>query len=255
MHSQRFILLSFDVEEFDIPLEYKQNILPQEQMIMGKMGLDVMMQLLQQQDIATTLFTTANFAVHFPSEIKQLSASHEIGSHTYFHSSFQESDLLSSRKKLEEITGTNVCGLRMPRLRPVDMKAVKDAGYLYDSSINPTYLPGRYDNRHLPRTVYLEESVLRVPASVSPGFRIPLFWLAFKNFPYWFYKKLALQTLKKDGYLCIYFHPWELVSLADYDLPFYIKKHSGQRMTDALNRLINDLKKEGDFVKMKDLLF
>ena len=34
------ILLSFDVEEFDMPLEYGFSISPEQQMQVGKLGLD-----------------------------------------------------------------------------------------------------------------------------------------------------------------------------------------------------------------------
>ncbi len=85
----------------------------------------------------------------------------------------------------------------MPRMMPVDEKEVEKAGYSYNSSINPTFLPGRYNNLKVSRTYFKEGNVTQVPASVSPNFRIPLFWLSFHNFPLFFYKKLASDCLKK----------------------------------------------------------
>ena len=54
----------------------------------------------------------------------------------------------------------------------------------------------------------------------------------------------ALQTLKKDGYLCLYFHPWEFT---DIELWFAGFCQTTQWLTPAerLNRLIKDLKKSG----------
>ncbi len=215
----RFVLLSFDVEEFDMPLEYQFAITAVEQMRVGKAGLDALSPILTDTAIKTTLFTTANFAMHFPEAIRQLGVQHEIASHTFYHSEFSNEHLLQSRAKLEEISGKQVTGLRMPRMREVAMEEVKKAGYTYDSSINPTWLPGRYNNFNLPRTMYTDQGMLRIPASVSPLMRIPLFWLSFKNLPYTFFKRLALQTLKKDGYLCLYFHPWSLPILKHMDFP------------------------------------
>lgn len=247
----RYVLLSFDVEEFDMPLEYHFPISAEEQMQVGKKGLDAIAPILSDPAVTATLFTTANFAMHYPDEIKQLSDKHEIASHTFYHSSFEDAHLLQSKNKLEEITGKTVTGLRMPRMRKVLMTEVRKAGYLYDSSINPTYLPGRYNNLHLPRTFYTEEAVMRIPASVSPFLRIPLFWLSFKNLPYAVFKMLALQTLKKDGYICLYFHPWEFTNIEELGLPDFTKRLNGQPLVERLNMLLNDLKKESEFISME----
>ena len=248
----RYVLMSFDVEEFDMPLEYNFPIDVQEQMKIGKQGLDTLLPIIN--GIPCTMFTTANFAVHFPDAIKQMATQHEIASHTFYHSAFENADLLQSKLKLEEISGKQVTGLRMPRMRKVEMEEVKKAGYLYDSSINPTWLPGRYNNLNLPRTLYVDEGMKRLPASVTPNFRIPLFWLAFKNYLYSIFKKLAIQTLKKDGYVCLYFHPWEFVDINNYNMPAYTKRLCGQPLQHRLHQLIADLKKEGEFLTIQDWL-
>ncbi len=247
----RSILLSFDVEEFDIPMEFGFSVPPTMQMKVGKNGLDAIKPILNE--VPSTLFTTANFADHFPNEIKKLAEQHEIASHTYYHGSFEPCDLLNSRLKLEAITGKAVTGLRMPRMKPIDMPSVMAAGYQYDSSINPTWLPGKYNNLHLSRTVYTELGMKRIPASVSPNFRIPLFWLSFKNMPFSFFKSLCLQTLRKDGYICLYFHPWEFTPIEDFELPIYTRRWCGPVMVDRLLNLIKDLKREGDFIPMNQL--
>jgi hypothetical protein len=250
MTAERFILLSFDVEEFDMPLEYGYQISKEEQLRIGKKGLDSIAPILSHSSIQSTLFTTANFADHFPETIRELSKQHEIASHTYYHSSFVNEDLLLSKQTLETISGKPVYGLRMPRMRKVDMNEVKKAGYLYDSSVNPTWLPGRYNNLHLPRTQYTEAGICRIPASVSPNFRIPLFWLSFKNMPLQIFKHLALQTLKKDGYLCLYFHPWEFTDINHYQLPMFTRRWCVEQLLERLNKTIQYLQKEGEFISM-----
>lgn len=249
-----YILLSFDIEEFDLPLEYGKNIPVPEQLEIGKRGLDTIMPLLSAHDISCTMYTTAYFATHFSECIKNISEKHEVASHAFYHTTFEQQDLLSSKLKLEEITGKKIYGLRMPRMRKVDLQWVKEVGYQYDSSINPTCIPGRYNNLKLSRTGYYENDFLRLPVSVSPHLRIPLFWLGFKNFPYYFFKKLVKDTLKKDKYVHFYFHPWEFTPIASYSLPWYITKDSGQRLLDKLQRLIVDLKKECEFLTTKDFL-
>jgi peptidoglycan/xylan/chitin deacetylase (PgdA/CDA1 family) len=248
------ILLSFDVEEFDIPLEYNNAISLQEQMQVGKQGLDILIPVLEKYNLPTTLYTTALFAQNFSDTIADLCNQHEIASHTFYHSKFEEADLLASKQALEKITGKQIYGLRMPRMRAVDMAAAKAAGYLYDSSINPTYLPGRYNNTHLARTVYTEKEMVRIPASVSPFFRLPLFWLGFKNYPYKIFLKLCEQTLKKDGYINLYFHPWEFIDITNYNLPKYVTRYSHKKLLLRLEQLINDLSKHGNFATTNQFL-
>lgn len=254
MKNERTILLSFDVEEFDLPLEYGQILSTEEQLQVGHNGLLALQPLLQQPAVITTLFTTAFFAASFPQIIRQLAARHEIASHTYYHTSFQSADLLASKQTLEEITGKKVTGLRMPRMCSVQPNDALRAGYAYNSSVNPTWVPGRYNNLHLSRLPYMEKALLQVPASVTPHLRIPLFWLAFKNLPYALYLRLALQTLKKDGYLLLYFHPWEFVDLSAYALPAYVKKGSRDILLKKLWRLVKDLLQEGRFCTLTDFL-
>lgn len=241
------ILLTFDVEEFDLPMEHGMNLPLAEQMATGKQGLDLVDQLLKLHYTPATLFTTANFALKHPAKIAALSADHEIASHTFFHSSFRKADLLNSRQVLEDIISKKVNGLRMPGMKKIEGGWIREAGYTYDSSVNPTWIPGSYNHLRLPRACYNENGITRVPSSVSSNCRIPLFWLTFKNLPYSYFKRLALHSLKKDGFLSLYFHTWEFVDLSDYNLPVIIKRKSGVELLEKLSHLIGDLKQEGEF--------
>jgi peptidoglycan/xylan/chitin deacetylase (PgdA/CDA1 family) len=249
------VLISFDVEEFDMPLDYHCNISIEQQMKLGMEGLDAVMPVIDKHSIPTTLFTTANFAEHFPERIREHALKHEIASHTFYHSHFNNEQLLESKLALQKIIGQAVTGLRMPRMRSVDMVEVIKAGYEYDSSINPTWIPGKYNNLQVSRTIYMDQGMKRIPASVSPHLRIPLFWLSFKNFPYQFFKQLVIQTLEKDGYVCLYFHPWEFIDINHLGLPAFTRKLCGQPLLDRLDQLILDLKLKGyDFSTIRDFL-
>ncbi len=78
---------------------------------------------------------------------------HEIASHGFYHSSFETADLRKSKEALEELTGQPVNGFRMARMMPVEEEEIHKAGYLYNSSLNPTCIPGRYN--HLGQTPHL----------------------------------------------------------------------------------------------------
>ena len=72
------ILLSFDVEEFDMPLEYGQSISLDEQLAVGLAGLKELIPVWEHYNTTTTLFTTAQFAKAYPDIMKSLASNHEI---------------------------------------------------------------------------------------------------------------------------------------------------------------------------------
>lgn len=239
------VLLSFDIEEFDMPLEYKGEIPFEKQISISQTGLQKILDLLKKHQVKATFFSTVVFAENSKNLIERLlREGHELASHTWFHSDFEEKHLKESKEKLEELFSAKVTGLRMPRMMPVSKNVVQDAGYTYNSSVNPTFLPGRYNNLKVSRTYFKEGTVTQIPASVSPNFRIPLFWLSFHNFPLSFYKKLASDTIKKDGYLNVYFHPWEFAEIKDeaFKLPGFTVKNSGQEMVERFDAFIFWLK-------------
>lgn len=249
------ICLTFDVEEFDLPLEYGQQLSMQEQMQVGYEGLQAILPILQHPKINATLFTTANFAEHYPNDIFDLAKKHEIASHTFYHSLFKTDDLKSSKEVLQEISQREVWGLRMPRMKEVAINDVKKAGYLYDSSINPTYIPGRYNKTHLPKIIYKEEGLHRIPTSVTPSLRIPLFWLAFKNFP-WLYVKYQIDScLKTYGYAHLYFHPWEFTpKISAFNIPFYTKTGCQGQLLLKLQKLIESYQNQVVFTRLQSLV-
>lgn len=140
----------------------------------------------------------------------------------------------------------------MARLQPVDDRDIQQAGYRYNSSMNPTYLPGRYNNFSKPRLPYHSARLLNIPVSVTPLIRFPLFWLSFKNLPLPIYKLASRITLNWDSYLNLYFHPWEFTNIRGYQLPGYIKKRSGQKMLDRLENYLTWIKPLGTFVTFSE---
>ncbi len=248
------LLLSFDVEEFDMPLEYGHPIDARRQLDIGFEGVQRIIPFLSLPHVRTTLFTTAHFAENYAETIRSLADRHEIASHTWHHSRFDNSDLLNSRLRLQEIAGQPVSGLRMPRMRAIPMADVIAAGYEYDASLHPTWLPGRYNNLDRPRTINREEGMLRLPASVSPMFRIPLFWLGFKIYPYHIYLHLVRRVLRADGYASLYYHPWEFTDVRGFGLPGYTIRGCRGWLLERLYRLSDDLKDEVDFIPMKEYI-
>lgn len=253
------ILLSFDIEEFDVPAEHQVDLPLEEQIRISVEGTTKILDCLLQNQVKATFFCTVNFALHAPEIIKRIQMEgHEIASHGYYHSSFELADLRKSRKVLESMIGTTVNGYRQPRMMPVPEKAIYEAGYRYNSSLNPTFIPGRYMKLSTPRTYFMEEGVLQIPASVTPFMRFPLFWLSCHNLPFSLYRWMCKRTLRHDGYLVTYFHPWEFYPLSnhpEWKIPFIIRNHSGEGMVRRLDALIRYFRKKGDtFARFGDFV-
>ncbi len=243
------IILTFDLEEFDLPLEFGCPVSEVDQINTSTAGLQRLTGLLSGFDIPATFFTTSYYATRNKALIKKLSENHEIASHSKHHSQFVKSDLSDSKTELENITGKQILGFRMPHFKKIDFSIIKEAGYIYDSSINPTCIPGRYNKLFSRRKIYKDtgSNLIEIPVSVSPFIRFPLFWLSFKNIPLQLYLNLCKQALWKDSYLHLYFHPWEFAGLESFNLPWYIKKLSGEQLLEKFEKLIVELKKTGNF--------
>jgi len=249
---RRVILLSFDVEEFDIPLEYGDAVSAETQIQVSADGLELLLELLSRLNIQATFFTTAAFALQRPELIRRVAQDHEIASHGYSHTGFEMGDLLRSRLVLEEITGSPIVGIRRARLEITPEEALRAAGYLYDSSVNPIFLPGRYNNLSLPRTAWENEGLLQIPISATPWLRLPLFWLSFKNLPAAWMRAASLLTLYHDAYLNLFFHTWEFCDLKPYRLPWYVRRMDGGRLLLRLERYLNWLQAQADFVSLSE---
>ena len=244
------ILLSFDTEEFDVPCEHGVNYDPiAEGMKVSMEGTERILDLLKEEQVVATFFCTTNFAENAPHLMRRiLDEGHEVASHGCNHTNPQPEDVIKSKKRLEEITGRKVNGYRQPRMFPVVESEIKRVGYLYNSSLNPAFIPGRYMHLTEPRTWFMKDGVMQIPASVTPLIRFPLFWLALHNLPEGLYHWMTRRVLKKDGYFVTYFHPWEFYELKEhpeFKMPFIIKNHSGQQMCERLDRLVKMLLAHG----------
>jgi len=244
------VMLSFDTEEFDVPREHgvEYDTL-KEGMQVSSYGTGRILDCLKECGIKATFFCTTNFAKNAPEIIERIMAEgHEVAAHGCDHWHPQDSDVIESKTYLEQATGHAILGYRQPRMFPVDIKEQAKQGYLYNASLNPAFIPGRYMHLNTPRTYFMQEGLLQIPASVSPCLRIPMFWLALHNFPLWLYKALTHRILRHDGYFNTYFHPWEFYDLGahpELKMPFIIRNHAGEGMYERLKSLIQDLQQQG----------
>ena len=244
------ILLSFDTEEFDVPLENGVDYDPIAQgMDVSRHGTARILDILKAEGVRATFFCTTNFADNAPSLMRRIvDEGHEVAAHGCDHFRPVPADTARCKQRLEELTGTKVTGWRQPRMFPVDTKALRREGYTYNSSLNPAFIPGRYMHLTDPRTPFMQDGLMQIPASVTPWLRFPLFWLAMHTLPMWLYKALCRRTWKHDGHFVTYFHPWEFYPLGEhpeYNLPLIIRHNAGEPMAQRLTDLIRMFKNAG----------
>jgi len=242
------VLLSFDVEEFDLPREHGMEISLEEGMKVSAEGLVRILKVLEKTDVKATFFITGNFAKMRPDLVLKIcDAGHEVACHGVDHFKPRKTDIAESKKIVEKIAGVKVTGYRQPRMFKISYKELKRRGYKYDSSVNPAFIPGRYNHLDVPRTPFDKNGVVEVPTSVAGLMRVPLFWLALHLFPMAVYLKGARMSLKKTGYFATYFHPWEFAEeLRKYKVvPRYIKCNSGEKLAGRLKRMIVKLRDSG----------
>ena len=94
---EQHILLSFDIEEFDVPCEHGVDLPMEEQIRISVEGTHAILDILKAQGVRATFFSTANFAQRAPEVIQRLiEEGHELASHGCFHSSFEVAVLKKS---------------------------------------------------------------------------------------------------------------------------------------------------------------
>jgi len=121
--------------------------------------LPELLEMLAGARCSATFFVLGEVAERLPRRIREIAAAgHEVASHGYLHlracerslRSFQ-SDVERSKEILEDVTGEPVLGFRAPEwslrtLGNARLPIVAEAGFLYDSSLNPCLFAGRPGN-------------------------------------------------------------------------------------------------------------
>ncbi len=237
--AKKHLLLTIDLEEFDLPLEYGLEISKKEQFEISKKGLLRLLDLFKKHKIKATFFTTTNFGKKYPKEIKKIAKDHEIAYHGFSHSDNckQKSTeyLLKGKKELEKIINKKIKGFRAPRFECQPYELIKKLKINYSSNLHPTWIPGRYNNIFKKRQIFKREGIKEIPISVMPIIRLPLSWLFFRNIPLIF-TKLGVNLNTK--YFMIYFHPWEFVNLSHLKIPKYIKKVTGKESIKKVEKFL-----------------
>tara|TARA_Y100000034_G_C6814427_1_gene366257 strand:+ start:201 stop:992 length:792 start_codon:yes stop_codon:yes gene_type:complete len=243
------ILLTFDVEEFDLPREFSQKISDEEMYKVSKQGLEKLISLLETYKAKATFFITANFAKKYPKLIKKLQNNgHEIACHGYCHSDSYTDDISKiplAKKEIEKIITKKIKGFRAPRFE-IKKEEISNTDFHYDSSSHPTIAPGKYFNILEKKKIHRIGDIIEIPLStlpLIPFLRAPINWYMFRHFPKIYRISFAKINFFFSDYLMLVFHPWEFANLEKFNLPWQFKKGHGEKLLKKLEYYIKFCKK------------
>ena len=207
-----------------------------------------LLKILERDRINATFFVTLSFARRYPDFIVALcETGHEIGVHAYEHGdNYREMwkekpqackrRILEAKKGIEEFACDTVMGFRAPQLQAPPPAFLKECGFLYDSSLHPTYVPGRYNHLWAKRHLSRDGDFFEVPISVTPLLRLPFSWFWFRNLGPGYVKFCTRWSMRSLHFCNIYFHPWDFYPLSNFD---FISK-SYKKNTDRMPQMFSD---------------
>lgn len=192
-------------------------------------NMDIILKMFDDHSVKATFFTLGWIAERYPLIVRQITENgHELASHgmnhrratDQSHTEFMD-DVKSSKKLLEDISGSQVNGYRAPSFSIGEknlwaLEALYESGYKYSSSIYPI----QHDHYGMPTASRFafspikNQDFLEMPVTTVEvlGRKIPCGGGGyFRLLPY-FISNFAMQRVnKKDKQPCIfYFHPWEI---------------------------------------------
>ncbi len=258
-----FLAITIDAEEWRVHRVYGSLARPEVRCSIR--GLEKLLDLFETYDVKATFFFTHYLASRATGLLRKVSRKHEIGSHgiadvdhTRVRFSRLSRLLFRSKSFLEKVTKDVVLGFRAPRHRinPLILALISSLGFRYDSSINPTWIPGRYNYlwyEPFIKTIKTEQGeLIEVPISAHPLLRVPLMWVVLRNLPLEFIE-LLLHLLKKVGYAVLSIHPWDVELPSTRTAPFYYFRGTTS-MIDKLSLLLEEFRPKAKFVTLSELL-
>ncbi len=205
-------------------------------------GTDPLLQVLREENVPATFFTTGQVAEMFPQKVENIvSSGHELGSHGFAHLDFTTLNKNSAREDIRKSTQTlrqfsTVTSFRAPYLKFPDayLGLLEEDGFLLDSS------QAKYKLAYYRKPV--PTPLKRVPVSMTSSHL---------RFPQWI-RKPYLNALTSP--VVLYVHPWEFVDLRNEKLRLDCRFKTGQIALDCLSSALRHFKqKNARFLRMGNL--
>lgn len=172
---------------------------------------------IRKNKIKLTTFVTGKIFEDKKDTVKELI---EIGSemelHSYSHQTVNRDEVYEikkSKKAYIEYFGKKPIGYRAPQgiISLKGLKTLADEKFEYDSSIYPTFVPGRYNNLKYPSQPFYFEKfcLIEIPFSVIPVIRLPLAMGYVQPLGLWT-SKTMINIFGLPDIIVFDFHLWNL---------------------------------------------
>jgi peptidoglycan/xylan/chitin deacetylase (PgdA/CDA1 family) len=188
---------------------------------------------LRNEDVCVTCFCTGEFSLRFPDLVRKLHANgNEIANHSMYHIPFRDSDeknfvrsILDCDEAIKAVVGIKPIGFRAPggNVPPGIAASLQSIGFLYDSSMCRTYIPGWYEGGLCPATPYhpsvadirredpANSSFVEVPLGRFPHLPVPLGGMFLTSFP--ILSSRIIEAMCEDSRIHVmYLHPVDFLS-------------------------------------------
>jgi len=180
--------------------------------------------LLRRLAIPLTVFVTGRIFDERPEAVRALADLPEVefGVHAYSHrpdATDHREEIRRGAAAYRAFFGRSPLGYRAPqgRIAPEDVEQLKLEGFAYDSSIFPTWLPGRFNHLGAPRTPYRHPiGLLEIPVTVLHPLPIP-FGLGYLRLLGRAGTRAALACARLPEAVVIYLHSHDLIESAHAD--------------------------------------
>ncbi len=207
--------------------------------------------LFDELGIKATFFVLGEIVEKFPKLIKKISKKHEIASHGYNHvrlDRLSSSELwyqVNESKKIIESLGVKCKGFRAPFfvIHPRLFKMLGKAGYEYDSSLQCSFFPGRYNNLLLSEKKFRLKSY-QFGKNVLIEYPVPNWtMLRFPSAGFSYYRLFyPVSYFFKKPYM-IYLHPCEFLDKGNVGVKSWVvkkmyRRNQGEKAWKILKNLL-----------------
>ena len=275
----RYFIMTVDVDGWSSLLRfYSVNHNPSEadSQVNVEKGILILLRLFEKHGIKATFFVTGEMAQKHAWAVRKIFQNgHEIACHGLAH---QKNECLLSRTTQEQKIGeaTRIIeeqiqvrpeGFRAPCLRVNEntLAVLEENGYVYDSSVVPTFIPGYYGSpgstfkpyHPSPQSLKKKGSskLLELPVSVNPVLPFPLSAAWMRNLGTLWVKFGVKTNFFLHNPVVFYVHPRDVLLLPKVEgVPWHLYRNVGDSTVRMLDEMIGYAKKLGArFLKAIDL--
>jgi len=238
-------------------------------------GISKLLYLFRKHKVRATFFVPGEVAKIGRQAIKSaIEEGHELACHGLAHDknecllpfSDQFARIKEASEALRREIGDAPRGFRAPCLRAngETIRVLKRLGYVYDSSVLPSYVPGYYGyltgipRPYQPSFSSLREmgtsGILELPVSVNPFLGIPFSAAWMRNLGVSWVKTSIKMNFNMNRPVVFYIHPRDVSHLPKVKgLPWHVYRNAGERAFRMLDEIMEYVKRHGKFVSGLDL--